>query len=162
AGALEAIGERLARRQSTAEGDRVGQLSVVEENRDRAARAVTMAVAKRAARGGRILVPLLPCALTGHPPALGLAPRASGVAHALSDQGLERVLIGRGLGEPQRLGVAAEAEAKIGQAPAHLRAPVALVHEGKDGVVVALRDGVAVAQSPAAHAIGFEDLAVGL
>src|SRR5205085_5377461 len=90
--------------------------------------------------------------------ARGLKGREYTVAQALFDEHVERRVVARGLGEPERFGLAPEAEPEVGQAPANLRAAVALVAQGEYRVVVALRYRVAVAAAPShALAVGLDD-----
>ena len=118
---LHGIGQGLAGRERAAEGDRVGELAVIEEKGDRAAGAVPVAVAAGAAGGSGALVHVEPGALAVHAHALRLTRREDRVAHPLFDERVESFVVGGRLGKPHPLGVAAEAEAEVRQTPPHLR-----------------------------------------
>src|SRR5215208_1718610 len=148
--------QTLARSEQPLEGDAARDLAVVEEDGDGATRAVAVQVL---VGDGRVDAPVggvLPRAGAGGAHGPGLEGREDDVAQPLVDERRERRVVAGRLGEPERLGLPAEAAAEVGQPPAYLRAPVALVAEREDRVVVALRDGVAVA------AVAQRTLAVGL
>src|SRR5262245_15707102 len=96
----------------------------------------------------------------GSPDARRLTRREDGPAQALVDEDAERAIVARGLGQPHRLGGATEAVAEFDETPAHLGAQIAIVAERQDGVVVALRHGVAVTALAGALAVGREDAPV--
>jgi hypothetical protein len=162
-GAHAALDERVRGGEQPLEGDGARERAVVEEDGEGAAASVAVSVQ---VGDGRVHAPardVRPLRRAEGAHARGLGGREDDVAQALLGERVERGAVAGRLGQPERLGLAAEAAAEVGHAPAHLRAAVALVAEGEDGVVVALRDGVAVAAARGrALAVGGEDARVGL
>jgi hypothetical protein len=74
----------------------------------------------------------------------------------LGGEHVERLVVGGRLGEPQPLGVAAEAAAELGEPPAHLGDLVAAAEQREDGVVVRVGEGGAVAGAALRRAVGGE------
>ena len=151
----QALDQTLGGHGAQAEGEVVRRGAVVEDEVDRArpVGGVDPAVGAMHVDGaGADVVPLgvvlgLEGADCGR-----LVGRQDGEAHALFGEHAQHVVVHRGLGEPDALGVAAEAVAEVGEAPAHLRARVALVGEGEDQVVVGLGDRAAAEPVALDHA----------
>ena len=147
--------QRIPRAEEPVEGHRVGDRSVVEEERQLAIPAPLPAVRPARIQRG-----------PGSPVASGLA-QAGGLgrgqereANALLRQHLERLAVRRGLREPHPVGLATEAMPEVGQAPAHLGDLVATAAERQDRVPVRLRDRVPVSSRRAARPVGLQDRAV--
>src|SRR6185369_100952 len=129
AGADKLLDQSTTGRECAFESDRAREWSVVKENRDRAIRSVRMTKQIR---------------LRSIDYTLSLVRREDHVTHALFDEQREHLVVGGGLGQPERFRFTAVAIAKVGEAPKHLRQTIAFVAEWKNRVTVSLCNRVAV------------------
>ena len=161
--APELVAELPAGVEHLLEADRVRDRPVVEEDVDEAASiaggeaAIGLArVDLRARHRGPVLL-----AEPAH--AGGLLGGQDHVAQPLGDEVLDRGRVDGRLGQPERLGRAAEAVLEVALAPANLGQAVAVVAERQDGVAESLRDGVAVAAAGrGAEPVSLEEASVGV
>ena len=154
----EAPDQRRRREEQPREADVARDGPVVEEEVERAPRRRVQAIGlRRIDRARRHVEPVAAVAR-----GLRLVRREDGEREPLVEERLHRRHRHRRLGQPHGVGAPPEAALEVGQAPADLRAPVALVAQGQDGVVVRLRDGVAEAARGQRARVGDEDAAVGL
>jgi hypothetical protein len=159
-GAQQAVGERLTAVQEPAEGDLPGHGVLVEEQGDLQPPPRTAEI-----RSGRIqhargrLRPF--AARSGAHPGR-LVRGQDGEFDPALGQRRQGPQVHRSLRQPQALGRAAEAPPEVGDTPAHLGHQVPGGCQGKDGVVVGLSHGVAVAQGRHAGPVGGDDPRVGL
>src|ERR1043166_2988844 len=141
-GLREAINEGRTRLQDSLERDRVGDRAVIEENCDRATRTVGMEPRVRNTRVDGAVAHRFPLAVADAPDASRLIGGENDELDSLLDQGSKRLRIARRLGKPERLGLAPEPMAEVGDSPANLGAEVARIAERQNRVPISLGDRV--------------------
>ena len=156
-GGVEPRHEVLGALQQPLERDRARDGSVVEEERQ--AEPARSAPEIRTARID-LTAGVLPGLGIQRSHALGLMGRQDRELHAGLGEHLERLVVHRGLGKPEPLGLPPEPRAEVVDPPAHLRDLVAARGERHDHVVEDLRARVAMTPGRDARAVGLDDLRV--
>src|ERR1700739_1060744 len=139
----ESVRESLAVAQKTFEGDRLGNRTIVEEKVDAFPRRQFGEIG-----AGRIDAAVAYVVISSALPgtnALGLARRQNRESDSVFSENFERFDVDRGFGQPHSFRTAAEAAFEILNSPLDLCDLIAAIGQWKNHVVVALREGRAMA-----------------